>query len=405
MKLSDITVEVRDKSLTRRGLIRPEELSMTLTDNFNNIGSWSLTLAAENPLADVLRQPGAGIIVTGPTDVLMSGPMVKAEFAATQDDPGGSISFDGVSDTVILADTLAFPDPTNPDGDSQTLAHDVRQGKAEDVMHAFVMANIGPTAPAERRKTALIDSPSQHRGPDVTKSARFPVLGNLLAETALLGSLGFRVIQRGTNLVFETYAITDRTNLIRLDVANGTLSGQRVAISPPGVTRAIVAGQGQMTDRQFLEVDTDESIAAEAAWGRRIESFIDQRQTADWTELQQAGDQAMADSGFTAVNVQVVPMEDGAMRYGIDWGLGDKVTVIVEGQELTSNATGVVMKADADGFKVGVLLGDPSGFDANAALSKRVTNTETRVSQLERASDSGGATITDNEMMSIMGGW
>ncbi|MEU4984909.1 siphovirus ReqiPepy6 Gp37-like family protein [Streptomyces sp. NPDC021969] len=401
MRLSDITVEVRDKSLTRRGLVRPEELSLELTDNFNNVGEWKLVLAAENPLAQVLRQPGAGVIITGPSDVLMSGPMVKAEFAATQEDPGGSIAFEGVSDTVILADTLAFPDPTNPNGASQTLAHDVRQGKAEDVMHSFVMANIGPTAPVERRKTALVSGVSQGRGPAVIKSARFPVLGNLLTELALLGSLGFRVVQHGSNLVFETYQITDRTKLIRLDVANGSLAGQRVAVSPPGLTRAIVAGQGEMVKRQFLQVQTTESVAAEQDWGRRIERFIDQRNTDKWDELQQAGDEAMEDEGFTAVNVQVVPMEDGAMRFGHDWYLGDKVSVVVEDQELVSNATGMVMKADEDGFKVGVLLGDPTGFSVDAAMSKRVTSTEARVSQLERASDVGAA--ADNQVFSIMG--
>ncbi|QAX95472.1 minor tail protein [Streptomyces phage BartholomewSD] len=401
MRLEDITVEVRDKSLTRRGLVRPEELSLELTDNFNNVGEWKLTLAAENPLAQILRQPGAGLIITGPNDVIMSGPMVTPEFAATQDDPGGSITFTGVSDTVILADTLAFPDPTNPNGASQTLAHDVRQGSAEDVMHSFVMANIGPTAPVERRKTALIDGASQGRGPTVIKSARFPVLGNLLTELALLGSLGFRVVQRGMNLVFETFQITDRTKLIRLDVANGSLAGQRVALSPPGVTRAIVAGQGELVKRQFLQVQTPESIAAEADWGRRIERFIDQRNTDDWKELQQAGDEAMEESGFTAVNVQVVPMEDGAMRFGHDWYLGDKVSVVVEDQELVSNATGMVLKAGSDGFQVGVLLGDPTGFSVDAALSKRVTNTEARVSQLERTSDIGVA--ADNQLFSIMG--
>lgn len=374
---------------------------MELTDNFNNVGEWKLTLAAESPLAQILRQPGAGIIITGPTDVIMSGPMVKAEFAATQADPGGTITFEGVSDTVILADTLALPEPSNPDGAHQTLAHDVRQGAAEDVMHSFVMANIGPTAPVERRKANLIDGASLGRGPTVIKSARFPVLGNLLTDLALLGSLGFRVVQRGAGLVFETFQITDRTKLIRLDVANGSLAGQRVAITPPGVTRAIVAGQGEMVKRQFLQVQTPESVAAEADWGRRIEQFIDQRQTDNWDELQQAGDKAMEESGFTAVNVQVVPMEDGAMRYGHDWGLGDKVSVVVEGQELVSNATGMVMKVGADGFQVGVLLGDPTGFSADAALSKRVTNTEARVSQLERSSDVGAA--ADNQLMSIMG--
>ncbi|MFE5663409.1 hypothetical protein ACFQ7W_05705 [Streptomyces niveus] len=403
MRLEDITVEVRDKELARVGLIRPEELRLELTDNFNNVGDWKVQLGIENPLCNALRTPGAGLIITGPNDVLMSGPMVKSEFAATPEDPGGSVTFEGVSDAVSLADALAFPDPSNPNGASQTKAHDVRRGSAEGVMHSFVMANIGPTAPAARRKTRLIDGVSLGRGPTVIKSARFPVLGNLLAELALLGGLGFRVVQRGTSLVFETYKITDRTAMIRLDVANGTLAGHRVAITPPGVTRAIVAGQGELVNRQFLQVQTPESIAAEADWGRRIERFVDQRNTDKWDELQQAGDEAMEDEGFTAINVQAVPMEDTTMRFGCEWGLGDKVSVVVDGQELKSTVTGAVLRADSDGFRVGALLGDATGFNADAALAKRVTNTEARVSQLERASDVGAA--ADNQMMSIMGVW
>lgn len=401
MRLDDITVEVRDKQLARVGIIRPEELRLELTDNFNNVGQWKLQLAIENPLCNVLRTPGAGVIITGPNDVLMSGPVVKSEFAATPEDPGGSVSFEGVSDTICLADALAFPDPANPNGASQTKAHDVRQGTAEDVMHSFVMANIGPTAPVERRKTHLIDGASGARGPAVIKSARFPVLGNLLAELAMLGSLGFRVVQRASSLVFETYQVTDRSDVVRLDVLNGTLAGQRVAITPPGATRAIVAGQGELVKRQFLQVQTPQSIAAEADWGRRIERFVDQRNTDKWDELQQAGDEVMEDEGFTAISVQAVPMEDSAMRFGHDWYLGDRVCVVVDSQELKSNVTGMVLKADDGGFRVGALLGDATGFDANAALSKRVTTTETRVSQLERTSDIGAA--ADNQLFSIMG--
>jgi hypothetical protein len=330
--------------------------------------------------------------------------MVKSEFSSTPTDPDGTVSFEGVSDTVCLADSLAFPQPSNADGASQTEAHDVRSGKVETVMHAYVNANIGPSAPAARRKTGLIMGTDGARGPIINQSARFPVLGNLLTEIALLGQLGFRVVQRGANLVFETYAITDRTAFVRLDVRNGTLSGQKVGISPPGVTRAIVAGQGDLTERQFLQVDNAESIAAEADWGRRIEQFIDQRNTDDWTELQQAGDEALEGAGFTAINVQVVPMEDSQARFGKEWGLGDSLVVIVDDQELKSTVTGYVIKADRDGFRLGALLGDATGFDASAALNKRVANTETRLSNLEANSGGGGSSPSD-QIMQIMGVW
>ncbi|MGW7434727.1 siphovirus ReqiPepy6 Gp37-like family protein [Streptomyces sp. NPDC054849] len=401
MRLQDITVEVRDKTLTRVGLVRPEELVFEMQDTFNNVGSWKLTLAAEHPLTPHLRTPGAGIIVTGPSYTLMSGPMVRFESASTPEDPGGSVVFDGVSDDVILSDMLAFPQPTNPNGATQALAHDVRQGPAESVMHSFVRANIGPSAPVGRRKTALTMGADLARGPQVVKSARFPVLGNLLTEVALLGNLGFRVIQRGTGLVFETYEVLDRTDFIRLDVLNGTLSGQRATISAPGVTRAIVAGQGELTNRQLLQIDSATSLEAENDWGRRIEQWVDQRNTDKWDELQQAGDEVIADAGFTAVDVQLVPMEDSTMAFGKDWGLGDRVAVVVDGQELKSNVTGLALKAGSTGFMVGAVLGDATGFNLDVALNKRLSSAEKRVSRLERADAGSGG----SDIMSIMGVW
>jgi len=384
LQLADITVEVRDKSLKRLGLIRPEELNLELIDQHNNVGSWKLVLATEHPLADALRQPGSGIIVTGLNDVLFSGPMVKHQPASNADDPQGTITFEGVDDTIALADALAYPDPTNPDPTTQTLAHDVRTGPIETLMHAFVNANIGPSAPSERRKANLIMGTDLGRGPTITKSARFPVLGNLLVSLATLANLGFRVIQRGDNLVFETYEVVDRTAEIRLDVRNSTLAGQRVAISTPGATRVIVAGQGELVDRQFLHVTNSDALAAEAAWGRRIERFVDQRNTDDEEELEKAGEGVLAEEGFTSIAAQAVPMEDSAMPFGDAWSVGDQVSVVVDDQELSTTVTGATIKVDREGFRVGTVLGDPTGFDVDAALAKRVKNTEARVSELER---------------------
>lgn len=385
MQLSDITVEVRDKNLTRIGMIRPEELDLELSDLHNNVGSWRLRLGAEHPLAGALRQPGSGIVVTGRDGTeIFSGPMVKQENAATADDPAGTITFEGVSDSVVLADHLAFPDPTNIDPTTQTRSHDVRTGPTETLMHAYVNANIGPGAPAARRKANLVMGVDLGRGTLTTKSARFKVLGTLLEELAVVDNLGFRVIQRGNQLAFETYQVQDRSAEIRLDVYNNTLAGHRVAISPPGATQVIVAGQDEGVDRQFRWLNTPESVAAEIEWGRRIERFVDQRQTDNVDELDQAGMEVLTKEGFSTLAVQAVPMEDSAMEFGRDWYLGDRITVVVEGQELSSTVTGLVIKANREGFRVGALIGDPAGFDVNAALGKRVTEVEKRVSELER---------------------
>lgn len=407
MKIGDITVEVRDKALVRRGLVRPEELNFELTDTFNNVGTWKMTLQAEHPMAEVLRTPGSGIVVSGPNGVLFSGPTIKPEFASTASDPAGTVSFEGVGDSVVLADMLAFPQPSNPDPTTQTLSHDVRNGVVETIMHGYVNANVGPGAPLARRKANLAMGTDGLRGPTIKKSARFPVLGNLLNELAVLADLGFRVVQRGTGLKFETYAITDRSKSVRLDVRNNTLAGQRVTFAPPGVTRTIVAGQGDLTERQFVYRDTPESLAAESEWGRRIERFIDQRQTDDVAELQRAGDEALAESGFSQVSVQAVPMEDSAMQFGTDWFMGDRVGVVVEDREYVSVVTGYVLKIDASGVRIGAVLGDVEKFDRAAAMSKRVQSVESRVTTLERADDyaSAGHTHAPDTSLATEGLW
>lgn len=403
MRAADITVEVRDRTLARIGQIRPEELDLQLKDVFNNVGSWSLRLAAEHRLAGTLRTPGAGLVVTGPDDVLMSGPVVEARNEATATDPAGTLIIAGVTDSVLLADALAYPQPSNGDPTTQTAANDVRTGTVETLMHQFVSANIGPAAPAARRPAGTLLATvtmgaNGGRGPQTTKSARFPVLGNLLAELASVGNLGFRMVQRGASIVFETYQVRDRSDVIRLDIANGTVAGHKVATSPPGVTRVLVAGQDVGVNRQFVLRTNTIAQTAESDWGRRIEQFLDQRNTDVVAELEQAGDEVLADSGFSTLAMQVVPMEDSAMPYG-SWGMGDKVTVVVEDRELASTVTGFVLKADNDGFRVGAILGDPTGYNPQAAMSKRVSTVETRVSSLERSTATPGIIAERNRQL------
>ena len=384
MKLSDITVEVRDKALNRLGVISNNELDLELIGEHNNVGSWKLILPLEHHLTEAMRTPGSGLIVTGPNDVLMSGPTLQPELAVTPDDLGGTVTFEGTSDTVILADMLAFPEPTNPDPETQLEAYDIRSGLAETVLHEYVDANIGPSAPVARRR-GIIMGTDLGRGVSVQKSARFLVLGELLSELAGPSGLGFRIVQRPAGLTFETYEVQDRTAFIRLDARNGTLAGQKVATSAPGLTRVIVAGQGEGVERQLLYFDNAASLQAEADWGRRIERFIDQRQTSDVLELTQAAVEALAEGGDTIISIQAVPVENESMTFGVDWYMGDLVSVVVEDVELSSVVTGYTLLAHDDGFKVGATIGTVG--KASATIPDRVIGVEQRVSALERHSN------------------
>ncbi len=75
MQVTDLIVEVRDSSLARVGQILSTDLvGFTAVLRFCKVGTWEIPLHATSPLADALRAPGAGIIVTGPNGVLFSGP-------------------------------------------------------------------------------------------------------------------------------------------------------------------------------------------------------------------------------------------------------------------------------------------------------------------------------------------
>ncbi|MFE5971387.1 siphovirus ReqiPepy6 Gp37-like family protein [Streptomyces sp. NPDC056460] len=387
MRAEDLLVEVRDKALTRVGAIPADLLTLEAEDIHNNVGTWKLSINAEHPLAAVLSTPGAGIIVTGPSDVLFSGPVTKTENASTATDPLGTLKVEGVDDTVILSDMLAWPDPSNGNAASQNFAYDERTGPAETLMHAYVSANCGPSAPASRRRAGLAMGTNGARGPTVSKAARFQQLGELCKELAEPAGLGFRVVQRGANLVFETYAVQDRTKEARLGVVNNTLAGQRVSTSTPQKTRVIVGGDGDGSNRMFVGVDSADSIASEADWGRRIETFIDERSSKDPAELTQKGTEALADGGATVTAAQAVPMEDSALDFGRDWFLGDRVSVIVGTSEMAALVTGMVLKVDSDGYRLGATLGDPTPLSPGLADAKAARELESRVSSLERTAE------------------
>lgn len=403
--ITHLTVEVRDAALNRIGMISLTDLSLTIEDQFRNVGSWTVVLPSEGELAAILRQPGSGIIVTLENgDVLMSGPMVKAEDSSTSTDPNGTLQVDGVTDTVLLADRLCFPNPGSLDPGNQPNTHDVRTGTCEDVMYGFVNVNLGPGAAVSsdptlgsRRDARVQLGTNGHRGPTVTKRGRFDVLGNMLADLAATAGIGFRVVQVGNKLEFQTFDVADRASSIRLDIRNNMLAGSKVAIAPPSMTRAIVAGQDiekeptesateWAFERQLISVSTTESRAGEALWGRRIETYVDRRQTDGSSELVQAGAEALQAGGFSQISVQVVPMEDFFSDFGVDWHLGDHITVVVQGEEMAADITGYVLKYDSNGFRMGVILGDPTALNRHPVTMVKAL--DSRVSNLER----GGVT-------------
>lgn len=398
MRRTDFLVEVRDRTLARVGTITPKYLTLKATLRHIAVGEWELTLPGDHPMVPYLSAPGSGIIVTLRSGKRFSGPTSHPKRKRDLQNPDGTYTFTGRTDTQLLADARAYPDPTTADLAAQQQANDTRTADAESLMRQYVHANIAASgAPAGRiagfRQYLRLEGSNQLRGPIITKSPRFQNLLELLTEIATLGGLGFHVVQRGLDLVFEVLDVADRSDLVRLDIENGTLTSEEVEQSGPSVTRVIVAGQGEGTERVIIQRTTAEAAAAEIDWGRVIEDFTDQRNAAELVELQQAGDERLIEGGSPATNVKVVAADDQTMRYAIDWEEGDIVAVIVSGQETRTVVTAATMLVGADFVGVGAAIGDPIGFDSNAALTKRVDDIDQRVEKIERTHEGGSGGI------------
>jgi hypothetical protein len=386
MQVDELIIEVRDDNLTRIGQFRPFDLvGATFVLKFNNVGYWEMRLPSGNVLGEQLRQPGYGIVVTGPDNtVIFSGPTMSAKLEQTPENLQGDWIINGSSDDIVLQERLAYPTPGTADVTAQVTPYDSRQGNAETVVKQYVNVNIGPSAPVARQVANLTVENSLNRGELVQANARFQPLQTLIYDLAQTGAIGYRINQVDDYLEFQVYEPEDKSLLIRMDMDNQRLIKAEYAYALPKVTRAIVGGQGEDEWRRFAEVSNTDSLSAETEWGRRIEVFKDERSTRVNADLVQSGLELLVDQGKTITEMSVIPSDDITMKFGVDWYLGDKVTVVVNDIEASAVVTEVGISIAADGVRIGATVGTPVALDYETKIIARQGAQEDRISNLER---------------------
>jgi hypothetical protein len=325
----NFTVLARDPALRNLGPI-DAYATLQAVPRFNDVGSWSLAYPQGSRGAELLTA-GGGVRIfrrdatAGPP--VISGPVTSITQTLDGQNKTPLLTFSGPCDNVWLAARRAYPVPGQPESAQTSAAFDVRTGHAESVMKAYVSANAGPAAHGVRPVAGLVVAADLAAGLTVTGSARFDVLLTLLQGLAVSGGgLGFNVQQIGRQLVFNVYQPADLTKRIRFSTATGSLGGYQYQLTGPSGTTAIVGDGGSGAGRAF-SVFTD--TQAESDWAMRFETFVDQSGTTDATQIAQAGQQAL-DSGSPQAQVTFSPVDTPQRRYGIDYGLGDTVTVVMD---------------------------------------------------------------------------
>ncbi|QJD49833.1 minor tail protein [Microbacterium phage AvGardian] len=389
-EMSDFTVEVRDRNFVRQGQIAPEYTDLKFVDVHNGVGSWELKLPDEHPLLPALKAKGSGIVVTehwmeGAVHKYrtFSGRMRTAVLSQSAEDPAGTWVISGVDDNIVAAATRVYPDPAHA-ADAQASAYWELSGAAETVMKNAVLLNAGSGAIVARRYPWLTVPASTNLGGQVKCSSRFDVLGDLLTSLGTAGGLGWEFRQVGAGVTFSVYVPQNKTGEIRLDIRNGGISSNELGFTAPSASEVLVLGQGQGEQRTVLRVASAAATAEATAWGLRWEQVKDQRNTDDPVELQQAGDEILAEQGATVNSLKVVPSDSPGMRLGRDWYRGDRITVVVDGQETTAVVTQVAVSISSAGVIRQATVGDPVGFSFEAKIASKVKDVEQRVGQVER---------------------
>jgi hypothetical protein len=125
-------------------------------------------------------------------------------------------------------------------------------------------------------------------------------------------------------LTFDVYVGTDRTHSVVFATARQNATRITRQVKAPDLTFEWVGGSGVGAARTFRSA---EDPTTEGLWGFRREGFKDRRDSSDTTVLdQQAATDLLAKAGQTIVAVEPI---DGLpnLRYGVDYMLGDTVTI------------------------------------------------------------------------------
>jgi hypothetical protein len=377
--------------------VRARTLDLRLTDHIR-FTQLSLVERYNQPDTAVLQgtlPDLAPLLAPGMGAVLYDGPTQRASMVVTDLERHGDGTAQATlaGDLIRLWDRICFPDPANQFY-AQTKANDVRTGPAETVLLGFVNANAGPAAITARQVTRLRLPGNQARGPATTVSARMDELGPLITRLAESAALRARIVHSPSVSTsgWLDLTLTDSPDLTAWARYGTPSSGGpgllapdwQYALTVPTVTRAEVAAGGEGVSRLFEE---QAFVTDEQAWGRRIERVVDQRQTTDPDEINQAGYDALIE-GMGQTSVQVKLLDSRGVEVGSTVPVGARVTATLDGlvvkERVREVTTTVAVQSGAATVTVEPVFGT-SDTATKTFTQRQLAKALRRISVLERA--------------------
>lgn len=285
--------------------------------------------------------------------------------------------------------------------------YDKIKDNAETVMKHYVDINCINPADIKRKIPQLIIATDLKRGIYTQWQSRYKQLDTELEDIANYADLGWDIYIDIENCkwVFDVYegrnltAFQDILPPVIFSIDFDNIKAQSFldsAISHKNV--GYVGGQGEEEERTIIQVGEYEGL-------ERIETFIDANDIEDETELPERGQQKLNEmQQIRSFESEI--LTNGPFIYGVDWDLGDIVTVQNKkwGLTLDSRITEVKEIYEASGFKIEVTFGNtvPTLIDKlkkelNKPMVEKstitITDIPTKTSQLEN--DAGFVTAAE----------
>lgn len=312
--------------------------SLKLIERHNTPDTWTVVGPSEHMGAFA---PGTGCILTRDGDQITSGKMTNLHRGRSANPEGFTVDTTTAtftSDLLQVGHRIVTPSPgfTMPLNSvfQFPAAYDLRTGAIETLIINYIRAHAGDQAVVDRRISRLRVPASLARGGNTQVSGRFDHLGVLVQTLAEAGNLRIRIVHTEDANGAWMDLVIDQIQDLSADVRFGTSESASAGIitdwdyeiGMPTTTRAIVAGGGELADRDILQ---RRATAAETMWGIASETLVDQRQvdptTADkLAELTRAGDDELKENAGL-IKVAFTPALGPDLQYRRDVRVGDIV--------------------------------------------------------------------------------
>lgn len=293
---------------------------------------------------------------------------------------GNTINYEitAVSINSLLRDYITVP----PNGGYHSVT-----GTRETIVRTWVDANCINPIETSRKQYPIVLGTIKGIGSSLTDQTRYKVLTDEISRVLLTEDLGYglEIDIANKRFVFNVYEGVNRTSLqsvnprVLFGLKYGNIADYKKVKDTTGTKNVIyVAGQGEGADRTIVKVT--------GLGTRKKETFVDARDTDLLNELTERGNQKLTE--LSEINNYEFETIERQFKYGIDYELGDYVTVVLD----KDNIQHLQLQKVKEVYEAGKISIVPEFGKPEKTITSVVQSTSKRIASLETELSGGGST-------------